>query len=422
MGAEKYLEISRAEQDNWDTVVIENDFFRTVLIPKCGRLPYSFYCKNSGQECFAHPVPLSTPQNGQEFNYYGGLIDSIPWVSGKVNGKTDPQRFPVKGYLHFSPWKSRLEKRRGEVCWEGENTFTYNEPVTDKLSSLTFVKKITAYADSAKLRMDYRIKNTGTGNAKFTLAVHSRTCIGNWHRGTYFYAPGDKCYLYELENRPDLEAKGMKLFSWTDWPFEEARHLQPAPETAYLFTYHPQDWCVTGDALSKKAFFYIAGGPVNYGDRTDILKMGSFMTNKVQFVQPCVSYALQSDAEIWKQPGAVAELPEGGECVFTLYLVAHAGIEENAVVNLHRVNEDFLLLDEPELTAAGTGAVIRGAAVFSTGGEISVKINGKTFKRVEIPVGAYNFEQLGIIPFPENITLEFNDHDNSREITISQMG
>jgi hypothetical protein len=146
--------------------------------------------------------------------------------------------------------------------------------------------------------------------------------------------------------------------------------------------------------------------------------MGSFMTNKVQFVQPCISYALQSDAEIWEQPGAVAELPEDGECAFTLYLVSRAGLAENEVVNLHQVNEDFLLLNEPKLAAAGTSAVIRGKAVFSTGGEINVKINGKTFKKVEIPLGAYNFEQLGTIPFPENITLAFSAHGNYREITI----
>ena len=419
MTTKKNIEVLKTKQDGIDTIVMENDFYRTVLIPKYGRLPYSFYCKSSKQECFAHPVPLTTPKNGSEFNYYGGLIDSIPWVSGKIDGKTDSERFPIKGYLHFSPWTWNIEKSDNKASWEGKNTFTYNEPITNKESTITFVKKITGYTNSSKLRMEYKIKNTGTGDAKFTLAVHSRTCIDNWHKESYFFTPGDKCYLYELENRQDLAAQGMKLFSWIDWPFEDGRHLSPKQDISYLFTYHPQDWCVTGDAQSEKAFFYITGGLIKYKDRTDTLKMGSFMTNKVQFVQPCISYALQSDEEIWEQPGAVAELQEGEECSFTLYMVSHAKLKEKEVVNLHQVDEDFILLDEPKLKTVTGGYIIYGNAVFSSFGEIIIKINGDILKKIIIQSGNYNFEQIGIIKNPENISLEFNNYESLKKIKLT---
>lgn len=413
------IEIRKEKLEGWDAVVIENDYYQVTLLPKCGRLPYSFYYKPVKQDYFVHPVPLTTPQNGEEHIYYGGLIDSIPWVSGKVNGKSAPERFPIKGYLHFSPWKWITGKGKHSVFWEGENTFTYQEPVSGKVSTLTFKKRITGYADSSKLKMDYWIKNTGKSKTSFTLAIHSRTMINQYDRGAYFHAPGNKCYLYECYNEKSVDEKGMKLFSWVNWPFEEARHLSPRKDVSYLFTYHPEKWCVAGDAKSSEAFFYIANEPVKYKNRTDVLKMGSFMTNAAHFIQPCISYALQSDKEIWEMQGSTASLEKGEECSFSLFMVPHEKMKEEDVVNLFDADEDFLLLEKIILSKTTTGFRLKGKMIFASDGELTVKADNKPIKKLKISKGRFNFADIGEMKtFSTEIIIEFSTHENVKIIKI----
>jgi hypothetical protein len=160
-------------------IVMDNELITTVLVPEIARLPLSYFFKLTGHEEFIHPVPLHTPSEG--FVFYGGIIDAIPWVSGKVGDK----RLPDKGYLYSSPWEYKTGQDEHSVWFVGSTSFDYDDPITRQTARIFFQKRITGYDNSTQLKMDYLIRNTGVVDAKFTFSAHSRTGVSLWDEGDY---------------------------------------------------------------------------------------------------------------------------------------------------------------------------------------------------------------------------------------------
>lgn len=129
------MEIRRSEKEGRKVIEIENDFYRMTLVPEIARLPLTYFFKPTGHEEFIHPVGLDIPNVA--FQYYGGIVDSIPWVSGTVNGKS----LPEKGCLYSSQWQWRIGKRKNFVYWEGKTRFEYPDPITEEKPNLTILLK-----------------------------------------------------------------------------------------------------------------------------------------------------------------------------------------------------------------------------------------------------------------------------------------
>lgn len=392
------LELRESVRDGKRIVEMENSLIKVVLVPEIARLPLSYFYKPTGQEMFAHPEPLSTPNTSQRHVYYGGVIDSLPWVSGVVEGKVDKVRFPVKGYLYFSKWKDKTGRTKHSVWWQGETEITYQDPVTNQTSRLFFQKKITAFSNSARLMMDYLIRNTGTQQARFTFDIHSRTAINKYDQGDYFHAPGDRCYLYELVNFPELEDRGYQVDNWVDWPLPEATDFRPGKEVRYIMVYLPADWCAVGDDKSKECLFFVAS-PVRIGRKTEQMKMGIFMTNSGYVVQPCLSYALQANSYRWERPEETVLLKPGETCQFSLSLVAYHGLSRAEVTKIDTVLPEVLVLTQPAMSFLEERKEVSldGQLLLSAAGKLKLLTKKKVLAEKEVPPGFFSLQQWGQI-------------------------
>jgi len=278
------LDVRTVEQSGKKLVEFENGLCRIVLAPDLARLPLTFFFKTTGHDLLVGPdskpftESLSVPNTSERHVYYGGLIDCLPWASGKTDGRMDRKRFPVKGYLAISPWTYSIGESLNSAWYLGETGFDYDDPATNRRTTLSFRKKLTAYAGSTQLRMDYSIRNAGRSQARFMFDAHSRTAVAGYDAGDYFYAPGKRCYVYELANMPEVEGRGISAGTWTDWPVPEAMNFTPRKDRGHIFVYLPAEWCTVGDEKHKENLFYVSS-PVRIGNKTDTLKMGIFMTN-----------------------------------------------------------------------------------------------------------------------------------------------
>lgn len=391
--------IRETSRDGWNTVEIENSIYKVVLIPDIARLPYSLVYKPTGHDFFHHPKPLTTPKKDRRFVYYGGLIDSIPWVSGKVDGK----RLATKGYLHFSPWTWETGAADGSVWWEGSTSFEFADPVSGVPTRLFFKKRITGYASSARLDMDYEIRNDGDDIARFALAAHARTKIAGYDEHDYFHAPGRMCQVYAMNNMDSLEARGIRRFDWTAWPLAEATDLMPGQKGKSIFAYVPSSWCAVGDAAVKASLVFV-GSPIRAGGRTDVMKMGIFMSHGAgaYVVEPCVSYSLEGSPEVWQRPGATVDLDPGESCTFTLSMVPYHDLARGAVEAVHRALPDGLLLDPPRMEVKGRHIALRGRLHLATAGRLLVTSGMREVAARDVEPGLFDLSTLGNIAHEEN--------------------
>ena|GEM_PF-272232 len=422
--ASSKVDLKETIQDGKRIVIMENNIIKVVLVPEIARLPLSYFYKPTSQEMFVHPEPLSTPNTSQRHVYYGGIIDSLPWVSGLVEGKVDRVRFPVKGYLYFSKWKDKTGRTKQSVWWQGETEITYQDPATNQPSTLLFQKRITAFSHSARLMMDYLIRNTGKQKARFTFDIHSRTAINKYDEGDYFHAPGDRCYLYELVNFPELEARGYQVDNWVDWPLPEATDFRPGKEIRYIMVYLPADWCVVGDDKSKECLFFVAG-PVKIERTTDQMKMGIFMTNSGYVVQPCLSYALQANAHRWERPEETVLLEPGETCRFSLSLVAYHGISRAEVMKIDAVLPEVLVLTRPVMRYLEGGEKISldGEILLSAAGKLKLLTGKKVLAEKEVQPGFFSLQQWGHVQAEEKpVSLYFEGSNGPQLIRTFSPG
>jgi len=342
------LSIQKAEQNGEKVVVIENSYYRTVLAPTIARMPLSYYYKLTGNEEFIHPEKKIKKDRGR-FRYFGGVIDSIPSVSGI-------EKWDRKGYLWRVPWQNKIERRGKWTRYMGQTDFNYKDPVSNEEYKLKFTKVITGYEGTSCLRMDYRIENIGDNQAKFLFSAHSRTGIGgSWNTGDYFWAPGEKCRFYDSD---DPRYKDTKEGTWLPWPLKEVTDftLQKPSKFRDIFIFLPSNWCVVGDNNTKEALFFVSS-PIKIGKRKDIMKMGVYVTCKSYVVEPCLTYYI--DYKDWEKSNATVNLDSGEVCSFTLYMVAYHSITKEQVKKLEKVDFNYLLLEPPILRKGGNKDILQ---------------------------------------------------------------
>lgn len=383
------VEIREVQRGGKRTVEIENDLIRTVLVPEIARLPLSYFFKITGHEHFAHPAGLETPNRG--FQYYGGIVDSLPWVGGSRE-----KGLPDKGYLYSVPWTWTTQKRTGFARFSGEAQIEYPDPVTGQQSRLSFRKTVTGYDGSPLLRMDYRIGNPGTANARFTFSSHGRTAVAEWDAGDYFFAPGNRGYVYYSANIPRLERDKTTAKSWVDWPFPEATDFSPGQDFRNVFVFIPADWCMVGDEKHKETLFF-SGGPIHCAGVESVMKMAVFMTNAAYLVEPCVTYSITSAPEEWVDPECTLVLKPGEECTFQLNLTAYQGISRREVEGIFSVHPESLLLEEPDYEYSEGKVFLRGKIAFAGKGDLLVTEGYRVILNRKVSPGVLDLKTLGCI-------------------------
>jgi len=264
--------------------------------------------------------------------------------------------------------------------------------------------------------MDYSIRNAGRSQARFMFDAHSRTAVAGYDAGDYFYAPGKRCYVYELANMPEVEGRGISAGTWTDWPVPEAMNFTPRKDRGHIFVYLPAEWCTVGDEKHKENLFYVSS-PVRIGNKTDTLKMGIFMTNAAYVVQPCLNYGLQAVAERWTKEDETTVLDPGEECTFTIDMAAYRGISKNDLAAIYTVYPECILLDRPCL-AAGTKQTLKGRVALPGRGAIVVRRDQRTVARKEVGPGIVDLKTLGTLPDGKNdgLRLSFVSDAGERDL------
>ena len=379
-------------QDGKKTVVIENGIYKAVLVPELARFPLSQVFKTTGHEHFKHKTPLSEPND--RFRSYGGIIDSLPWVSGKV-GETKLQ---TKGFLYSNPWSTKTGSRGQSAWFHGSTQIEYTDPVEGHISKPYYGKRVTGYAGSAVLRMDHVIRNVGRTPARFTLSLHARTAVADADNGDYFYAPGDKSKVYEMKDE-GLRQKGIDPPVWTRWPFMEATDYRPQKERRHVFVFVPADWCVVGDEKYKETLFFIAS-PIEIADRRETMKMAVFMTNRGYLVEACVSYSISGNPEQWADPELNFLLQPRQECRFTMNLVQHQGISRKDLPTAVAVYPGCVVLEKPAATAV-TGAdasVFSGRLAVAAMGSLELRSGNRLLKKIAVKPGIIDLRRFGNVP------------------------
>ena len=381
--ARSEVQVTEESRDGKKTVVLENGAMKTVLVPELARFPLSYVLKATGHEMFAQPSPLSMPNKG--FQYYGGIVDSLPWVGGK----------PKKGLLHASKWQWTTGVEGGRAWFRGKTRISYKDPVDRRPSVLAFEKQVAAFDGSTALRMEHVIRNVGDTDARFLFVNHARTSVAGYSEGDYCYAPGDRCFVYYMHNNRELESKGVHPPCWTKWPLEEAIFLRPQKELRTVFTFVPAPWCVAGDDKTKEALFFV-GGPFRYGSKTASLKMGTFMTNAAYVIEPSLTYSLGSKPEEWRQEALT--LKPGEACTYQLYLIAYHGLSRRDVFGAVAAYPEGVVMQELKMTDAGNDRVrFSGKIACHCPSRLEIRRGQSTVARREIGTGVFDLDKVGTL-------------------------
>jgi hypothetical protein len=286
---------------------------------------------------------------------------------------------------------------------------------------LSFRKKITGYENSTMLKMDYNIKNIGTANARFTFSAHSRAGVAGWDAGDFFYAPGKECFVYEIENMPELIEKGIVPGNTARWPLTQAMQFMPQKEKKSIFVFVSSPWCVIGGEKYEEALFFIAE-PINFPQKKGIMEMGIFMANAGYVVEPCLTRSITGNPEAWKTPGAVVLLRPKEECRFTLSLVIHQGITPDLIPEILEVHPECILLGRPEILQSSSGAtIIQGQLFLSGPGTVIVKIDGAVVRERIVSRGEFSLQSLGDFSAANDnaLSLWFQGSDKKRRLFYS---
>ncbi len=298
--------------------VLENEFYRAVLVPEIARFPLSLVYKPSGNEFFAQPVSLDTPNVG--FQAFGGIVDSLPWVSGKHGGK----RLADKGFLFSVPWETASGATRNTAWFEGRAEIEYEDLLDGTTSRLAYVKRVTGSTGSPNIVMEQTIRNVGNAPARFMITLHARTAIAGYTAGDYLYVPGDRAEISYMRY-PELSARGIDPPQEIDWPLPEAVTFQPSAEARHVFVFTPADWGVAGSEKTGEALVF-RGGEVSSPDGIDRVKMALFMTGTGYLLEPGLTSCIVANEENWAVPGNTVRLEPGQECNFTVTMIPVSGV------------------------------------------------------------------------------------------------
>ena len=298
--------------------ILENGIYRAVLVPEIARFPDSLVYKPTGHEFFAQPDPLDTPND--RFRYYGGIVDCLPWVSGKRDGV----KLPDKGLLYSVPWQCATGMT-GKTAWfEGTAEIAYQDPLGSATNRLRYVKRVTGRTGCPDIRLDQRIQNTGSNPARFTVTLHGRTSIAGYDAGDYLFVPGKKAYISYM-HETNLAARGISPPQWVKWPLPEALEFRPGPEARYVFVFTPASWAAAGDDKTGEALIFKGGAASTPAGRRSV-RMALFMTNTGYLIEPGLTSCIEATPEAWADPENTIRLEPGQSCAFSVTLTPRSGV------------------------------------------------------------------------------------------------
>lgn len=299
--------------------VLENGIYRTILVPEIARFPVSLVFKATGHDCFAQPEPLDTPND--DFRYYGGIVDCLPWVSGKTESG---EKLQNKGCLYSVPWHCTTGGDDKEAWFEGTAEIAYTEPIGQATNRLRYVKRVTGQSGSPDIRMEQTILNIGTTPARFLMTLHARTSIAGYNKGDYLYVPGTRATISYM-TYPALTERGLVPGKETAWPIPEAVEFQPSKNPWHVFVFTPADWAVAGDDMTGEALVF-KGGTVSVPGQERKVKTGLFMTNAGYLLEPGLTSCIDATPENWANPENMIRLEPGQTCTFSITLTPRSGV------------------------------------------------------------------------------------------------
>ncbi len=296
------------------TYVLENAIYKAVLVPEIARFPVSLINKSTGHDFFAQLEPLDAPND--DFRFYGGIVDCLPWVSGKRGDEP----LQSKGLLYTVPWRCTTGVKGDKAWFEGTADIAFLGPVGSVTNQLRYIKRVTGKTGSAEIRLDQRIENTGTEPTRFTITLHGRTAVAKYDAGDYLFVPGKRAYVSYM-TYPALTARGIAPSQWIDWPLPEAVEFLPSTNNWDVFIFTPASWGVAGDDKSGEALVF-KGGKVSVPEGKRTVRMALFMTNKSYLLEPGLTSCIQATPETWKVPENTILLAPGQVCEFSVTLTA----------------------------------------------------------------------------------------------------
>ncbi len=395
------ISIKKEKVGLFNGIVIENDLFKTVIIPELARFPYSYVNKKTGHEFFRFITPITIPQAG--FKMYGGITDSLPWVGG-ING---PKKFQDKGYLYCYPWKTKITSSPEKVSFHGTNWFWYIDPVSGKPCKIAFEKTVTAYRGSARLDMTQKITNIDKKTVKFTFSQHGRLAINENDDGDYMYAPGTKAYVYYVTNEEYYEEKGIKPETWHKWPMREVTEFQPVGwwgkklyrwfgigEVRYgIFCFVPANWAVAGDENNLESLWFISS-PIKYRSKKLVPQMGLLNRSSDYLIELCVTPSIVAAAKEWNDNSKALPLKPGESCEYTMSLVARNGVSKDDLAGVGKVTADITELTPVKLVMENGKMKLSGRLASSATGELLVVSGRKTVAKMKLVPGVTDLKSF----------------------------
>lgn len=354
MGAESdKVRILEVTQEDEKIIVLENSYYRAILVPEKAMLPLRFFCKATSHEVLVWRDDLK-----KSFASQDGIMDCFPWVDGvpakgllrtvpwqktlKEQGGQPP--FKVMGDVE--PWRKTLKEQSDQASFIGTATVEYPDPVSGQIALVTVTKTITGYSHSPQLKMDYELVNTGKHPAKFILVAHARLAAGGtYDDGDYVYAPGTNCWVGDFK-WPGLEQKGIKPYSWMDWPAADImnfKELKPAEKKGhYVYVFVPASWAAVGNTLTRE-FILFQSSPITIGATVQKTPFFCILHRDNDYLlEAGVTRAL--NVKQWAEPWATATLNPGEKLSWTLSMTAAQGLDQQGVMNITQVLADRLLL------------------------------------------------------------------------------
>jgi len=337
MAGENAMKISVREEtmSGERAVILENSFFKSVIIPGKAMFPATYFYKPSGHDVFFRRETME-----QSFLSLDGFFDCLPWVGDSR------KRGASKGLLKTAAWQTDARVDGGVATLAFRTVISYPDFTTGRTTELAFAKTMVASEKHAQLRMDYEIENKGRDKARFIMVGHARVAAGGkYDRGDYIYAPGTNCWVTEFK-WPALDKLGVKPYSWTPWPIEGVVDFAPkeGPEKKgdSVYAFVPASWSVIGDEKSREyvLFHY---SPVQLGKAIMRQPFACILHRDNDYLLE-ISLSRDIDAKNWDEPWATASLAPGEKAQFTVYMTPGQGLVKADFEKVTQVTPDRLVI------------------------------------------------------------------------------
>ena len=320
--------------ENEHAVVMENAYYKSILLPSRAMLPLTFFYKPTGKDLLVRRQDIETDIICQD-----GIMQCLPWVSS-----LKPEQ--SKGLLRTATWKVKTTQEGDCATFSGQAEIAYNDPLSDQPANLRFVQTITGGKGQPSLTMDYKVTNIGKTEARFILVAHPRiTAGGAYQKDDYVFAPGTNCWIGDFK-WPALAKQGIQPNSWINWPIDDIIRFEPKKgehakgEFAYAFV--PASWGVIGNNRTKE-FIVFHSSPVKIGKQIQATPFFCILHRDGDYLMEIgVSRALGT--ENWKESWATVSLQPGEDLTFTLTLIPAQGLGEAQIRRAIKVTPERLTM------------------------------------------------------------------------------